>query len=442
MHEDQDDFPLQDDLSNLLDLMDQFPVEDVDTDGRRLVSTVSPQDVAVPNYWEDIINVVQSDTSGPKRKPLPKNKPKRVLLPAEGGSIAEKPPIPVVRDTADDIATPERLRLIAEDIFGSERIDLQKSSSSRYNLVILFPDFIITNELGNTHRIRELYVQFVAEQGTTSWGVSFNGSRGTLTVSEVNTKYAHSHLPQAAVGGTWQSFCQGSSAFKVLTTALALKPTEGKWEMVLLSLENYLKWESLEGGPHVKMAAITTGERRNNPNYRTELRGWADQIPLDTFDFRSGLQLNPSEQLRKFYNCTSDIRGLSPSSSPDNVRAVSDHWHANNRMKITFRGVTPRMKIIPDDGATEDTFIDEVVITEYNTLLESYLVNFNKTIDYEYLRFRNRGRLGKIPSFQQADINYYKATAGKDRPSARSHRKQRVVGRVNNLRKREDNRFG
>lgn len=432
MREDEDDFPLHDDLSNLLDVMDQIPVEDVDGEGRRIVSNPA---LAAP------VSPVSRTKAGSK------SRKKEVAVTdddVDDEVIAEAAPkpAPVVRDTSEDRITPKRLEAIAGEIFGTERVDVHISSSSRYSLYVLFPDFVITNSDGNTHRIRELYVSFTIEDQGGRFTVEIKGTRGTLTVSEANTNYAHSHLPLGASQGVFHNFCQGSSVFKTITTGLVVRPTEAQWELALLSLENYVKWESLEGGPHALFSSITSGSSRNNINYLAELKRWVSEVPTDAFDMGSaGLTLNPSGKLRKFYDQASMIRSTQGSGTRS-VETWQSEYDRNYQMSFRFKTREVKVKIIPDDNATSSTFIEESVVEQYNAILQSNLTNFNKRIDYEYLRFRNRARIGQSDSIQQADINYYKATTGKDRIAARSRRKQGVVGRVNNLRKREDNRFG
>lgn len=429
-----DDFPIQDDLANLLDVMEQLPVEDVDSEGNRIRATPQPSLVQGIDEWYDGEPSIPTSLKLGRKKPLSK---KKGAIKEEEGSVK-----PVIKDTSEDEITSSRLREIATDIFGEERVDVQEYKDA-YTLIVHFPDFIITN--GNhEHRIRDLYVLFsVSHTAESTWSVGLAGLRSTLTLSEYNSHYAHSHLP-AHNGGIAESFCQGTSQFRAITTGLSARPTEGQWELALLSLERFVTWESLEGGPHIRMGTITSRIPNQNSNYAAEFKCWVDQIPLEVFDLQEGLQVNRcSDRLREFYNDVSSIRG--PRASSNNTEAVRNaqiNWDNQFRIQLSFKGQPLKMKIILDDGLAENSFIDQVVIDHYNLLLQNQLANFNKRINYEHLRFRNRDRLGKVPTFQQADINHYKATTGKDRAAARARRKQGVVGRVNNLRKREDHRFG
>lgn len=448
--DDSEDFPIQDDLVNLLDLMDQFPIVDVDSATGRVISPRIIQDVDDEGPDDPFFDEGPSNTQPGNPPPVMRRKMSRAdrkgqprKLPVTNKEpVVTEPAKPVVKDTTDDIITPSRLLDIAAEIFGVERVDLQKVSGTAYTLIIHFPDFIINNANRNTHRIRDLFVVFGVAQNTSSWSISVSGFRSTMTVSEQKSGYSHSHLPTGG-SGQIQNFCQGTSAFKTITTALTIKPTEGQWEMVLLSLTNYVMWESLEGGPHIKITSITSGESSRTVNYATELKRWIIDLPVDTFDMRTGLQINYSERLKAFYNEVSLIRGpRSSNNSTESVRQLQEYWNSHNVMRQTFKGKRLAMTIIADEGPEESSFVDQAVIDQYNSLLESYLTNFNKRIDYEYLHYRNRGSLGKIPTFEQADVDHYKATAGKDRATARARRKQGVVGRVNHIRKREDNRLG
>lgn len=350
---------------------------------------------------------------------------------------------PPVIDTGDDNITKPRLYQIASDIFGEELVDVQGTNTS-FHLYILFPEINITNSKGHKHLIRELFVKFSIAVSNYGYSTQMTGMRTALTPAEVARSYGHSHLPQEAAKGQFVDFCQGNSLFKAITTNLISRPTEDQWTLALLSLTKYLEWESLEGGPHKEMRNIGVDSSFRPINFAAELLRFIDYLPSRVLDITDRLELNyGSPQLYEFYNLHSPHKSLQRDET-----LVADEmqidWNTHNRLDFTFKGKKQSMRIVPRKvGVTmeEVTTVEPAIVEEFNMVIVQHLTTFNKLLNYEFLKYKNRAVLGKVPTFEQADINHYQAIAREYRLRARKSRKPRVVGRVNHIRKREDNRF-
>jgi len=130
---------------------------------------------------------------------------------------------------------------------------------------LLFPEVTITNSEGMTHLIIELYVRFKFKEFDNQFmldnEIKFSGVRGTISNAEYYRGYRHSHLTGKGKNSTstsYSTFCQGSgSTMQQLTQLLATTDFHlDQFEMFLLMIDNYVRWESLEGVPHMRIKNI------------------------------------------------------------------------------------------------------------------------------------------------------------------------------------------
>lgn len=130
-----------------------------------------------------------------------------------------------------------------------------------FPILIYFPYLTVRNANGMSHNIRDLYIK-IDEDG------DIYGMRTSLTKAEIFARYSQSHLTglNASRDGQtirirpyWGDFCLGESEIRTYLHTIK----EGKidirgefFNLFLISLKNYLEWESLSGGPHVRMSTI------------------------------------------------------------------------------------------------------------------------------------------------------------------------------------------
>lgn len=126
----------------------------------------------------------------------------------------------------------------------------------KYSITILFPNIKIVNNRGESHTIRDLYVLIQMDSVYRLKPVVY-GWRGTLTDEEYAASYLHSHL-KAGYFSTFTNFCMGSHDNQVMNELqlLAIDYDESKFDTFLLLLTNMVAYESLEGGPHIRINRI------------------------------------------------------------------------------------------------------------------------------------------------------------------------------------------
>ena len=92
--------------------------------------------------------------------------------------------------------------------------------------------------------------------------VKIESTRSTLTTTEAQVGYYHSHL-KARNGReidqqmTWGNYCKGSGVIVDSINYFNADRNEGNLIAVLYNIQRLAEWESLTGGPHIRMGDIT-----------------------------------------------------------------------------------------------------------------------------------------------------------------------------------------
>lgn len=137
------------------------------------------------------------------------------------------------------------------EVYGPHRLE-----KTEYGIIIHYPQLTISNSKGSSHKIYDLFVKIpIHIDGTI---MTPRGLRMTFTKRDLLFSYIHSHLSALEYSGcnTFKLFCVGDSDFTVLTMQLnsAIRERETPNPMYMDSyvhlLDNFLKYESLEGGPY------------------------------------------------------------------------------------------------------------------------------------------------------------------------------------------------
>lgn len=368
-------------------------------------------------------------------------------------SVSVDPTIPVTSPVSPDpiinnvIVSLEELTGIANDIFGEERVDVT-GDAKRAQVLIFFPVIQITNSQNRHHTIRGLMVRFSFSFSKDRLeNLTFEGIRTQLTVAEANSHYGHSHLLSDAAMGAWMPFCQGASKYKAILLNLASNPSNEQWWLALLSLEAFLKWESLEGTPYMYITSIAAPRQNAGSSVDTSFTQMlrAHSLPKGIFDWSPGSPLSlvlSTTLLEPFYERCSPLRSLN--AVQEDLVAAQRVWNGAHRMRGgLFKGRAMTMTIVSAlDKVPEqvDTKVQLEIIQQYNRNITNCLNSFNNQFEHEYIAHVNTPALGKVPTFEQADIDHYKGIARENRLAAQRMRGQRVVGRVDHERKREDHR--
>jgi hypothetical protein len=140
-------------------------------------------------------------------------------------------------------------------------------------LGIKFPEITISNTQKRSHVIKDLFV-FMAfakmSDGRYKMSSQLYGTRLKQTAKEYNSNYRHSHL---GTGGNriLSSFCLGgSSTIAVSLADLSSTFNKDKFELMLYQISAYVRHESLEGGPYIRMEQIV-GRPRSSSNGNLDL---------------------------------------------------------------------------------------------------------------------------------------------------------------------------
>ena len=185
---------------------------------------------------------------------------------------------PVVIKTAKKKLVENRAKLVSKDISILERareslefiypglwdihVNTENLNEIYYDVIIKFPKIEITNSKNHSHIIHDLYVKW-------RFGTGFKmikqlqGIRGSLDYIENKVGYRHSHLPgTSSTDREFSKFCLGTGDFRELHTEWAQEDYEfvqEEFELLLYQLGAYVKWESLGGGPYMRIQNIAVG---------------------------------------------------------------------------------------------------------------------------------------------------------------------------------------
>ena len=154
---------------------------------------------------------------------------------------------------SDYIETLHRIYSIVEEYYGEEHTDLQEISEDDWEegsdssyILIWFPEVEITNSREEKHTIRDLYVR-LRINGEAHLG-AFEMTVATFTNAQWMSGYAHSHL--SGITG-FATPCLGSGPITSTITILRSEDfDETSWEIMCSQIEDFVKWESVEGGPY------------------------------------------------------------------------------------------------------------------------------------------------------------------------------------------------
>jgi len=182
------------------------------------------------------------------------------------------------------------------EIFG-DNWDIQEDFENfKYNmsLILRFPEVTIRNSKGGKRILYDLFIRLKFNEKLVLTE-SIHGRRGAVTYSEYRTGYRHSHLPSSSLQSEniidicgWKQFCLGSSEiasiqrdWKIDRDSPAGDPFNIiQFELFMYQIEAYASWESLGGGPHIRMENIYSHEGSTIIRPRTVERRYKDNIKL------------------------------------------------------------------------------------------------------------------------------------------------------------------
>lgn len=146
----------------------------------------------------------------------------------------------------------------------------------KYNmsLILRFPEVTIRNGRRGKRVLYDLFVRLkFNEKLVLTEGM--HGRRGSVTYSEYKTGYRHSHLPSSSSHTEnissicdWKKFCLGSSEIAAIQRDWKIDRDSSigeafniiQFELFMYQIQAYVSWESLGGGPHIRMENVTRHE--------------------------------------------------------------------------------------------------------------------------------------------------------------------------------------
>lgn len=134
----------------------------------------------------------------------------------------------------------------------NRRFDCKKNSpmEGSEEIVLHYPLVTIRNSSGDQHDIRDLFVKITINEGT----LQFEGTRSSLSFEEFQWRYAHSHLNLFQFD-SFSKFCLGNAPL----LAYDINETdENVMVGFIYCLDEYLSWESLEGGPYHLISKLSS----------------------------------------------------------------------------------------------------------------------------------------------------------------------------------------
>lgn len=138
-----------------------------------------------------------------------------------------------------------------------------------FNIIIHYPEETIRNSKGDTHTIKDLFINLRIckyASGDKFCLTLTGGLRTTFTPEEFSCGFIQSHIhPLTDVFSTralhtkfssFKSICLGSSELRMSYIAFNSENNVDTFELLLHSLDAFIKWESLDGGPYWRIENI------------------------------------------------------------------------------------------------------------------------------------------------------------------------------------------
>ncbi len=127
-------------------------------------------------------------------------------------------------------------------------------------IIIKYDEINIINSKSQTATLKDIFVRFTMciNKSNEIWikEAYMHGVRSTMYDYEIYSGYIHSHLPsrQKRVP-EFNNFCLGDGPIKLVLIEMSHPKRFNfiKFEGFLYQIKSYLSWESIEGGPHIRL---------------------------------------------------------------------------------------------------------------------------------------------------------------------------------------------
>ncbi len=150
--------------------------------------------------------------------------------------------------------------------------------------IIHFENITIQNTRKQFIPIKSIFVKLDCNFYKDRYQIStILGARNILSYNEYSNGYLHSHLPTTSLSKHdlyFQHFCLGTGEIRMMFSKLSNQFNEGLFKTILFHIEGYLKWESLEGAPYIKLEKLFLKNKNDGIEYLSSIgiREYVDLI--------------------------------------------------------------------------------------------------------------------------------------------------------------------
>ena len=149
-------------------------------------------------------------------------------------------------------------------------VEIITNNKYALSLVLKFPEITIKNGRAGKKTLYDLYIKVEFDENLTVTS-RMQGRRGAITYSEYISGYRHSHLPSSSCSSEdmenmcgWKDFCLGNSEMSAIQRDWQVDRTSSagepfniiQFELFMYQIEAYASWESLGGGPYIRMENV------------------------------------------------------------------------------------------------------------------------------------------------------------------------------------------
>ena len=316
----------------------------------------------------------------------------------------------------------DQIGAIATEVFGHDRVKIQ-GDEEFYSIIVHFPKVRVTNSENRHEDITDMFVKYTINNVNLDYdfrcSIGFQGARTSYTLKQLNSNYTHSHIsglhfPDVSNrgGNTWGNFCLGHSDYRIQmeNTRMNIQPED--WGLLFHGLEYYLAWESLEGGPHIRMSGMSAPSGGNNvtvpdSSLFTEVKRMFKEAPFTFWEYTLGdFKLNPDNpMIQEYFNTHSKIRQLYIPGVNDNIR---NHMNIYEKEVYDFNGTKFPFTILdqtPISDLTKGSF-DPQLTHAYCRILEKEVTSFIKNYIYDNIKTASENlTFAKVRILEQAQVS-------------------------------------
>lgn len=168
--------------------------------------------------------------------------------------------------------TAAKVKDIVGSVYDEDHYDIvfnfNSDSTIGYTLILKHDNITITNSIEQSRFIGTIFTYLhgvVKDDGSILIVPMMRGTRTTYRYKDIVSGYVHSHLPRDA-GTEFSRFCLGhdNDIFSglyanrvVYSGSTYLTMNDLELEGLILAIQDYVQWESLEGGPHHKLEEVS-----------------------------------------------------------------------------------------------------------------------------------------------------------------------------------------